>query len=78
MGQHSLDALPLCNRIDREVYVMPERMYRVVLTVKQDYEFFVNARNDEEAVEEACCKELDDGVMINDNYECECETVEVQ
>ena len=57
---------------------MPERMYRVVLTVKQDYEFFVSARNDEEAVEEACCKELDDGLMINDNYECECETVEVQ
>ena len=35
---------------------MPERMYRVVLTVKQDYEFFVNARNDEEALEEAWCK----------------------
>jgi hypothetical protein len=57
---------------------MPERMYRVVLTVKQDYEFFVSARNDEEAVEEACCVELDDGLMINDNYECECVTVEVQ
>ena len=57
---------------------MSERMYRVVLTVKQDYEFFVNASSNEEAVEEACCKELDDGVMINDNYECECETVEVQ
>ena len=57
---------------------MPERMYRVVLTVKQDYEFFVSASNDEEAVEEACCKKLDDGVMINDNYECECETVEAQ
>jgi len=57
---------------------MSERMYRVVLTVKQDYEFFVSARNDEEAVEEACCMELDDGMMINDNYECECTTVEVQ
>ena len=57
---------------------MPERMYRVVLTGKQDYEFFVSASNDEEAVEEACCKKLGDGLMINDNYECECETVEAQ
>ena len=57
---------------------MPDKTYRVVLTVKQDYEFFVSASNDQEAVEEACCKELDDGRMINDNYERECETVEVQ
>ena len=57
---------------------MIDRTYRVVLTVKQDYEFFVSARNDEEAVEEACCMELDDATMINDNYECECVTVEVQ
>tara|TARA_Y100000114_G_scaffold57986_1_gene53059 strand:- start:343 stop:519 length:177 start_codon:yes stop_codon:yes gene_type:complete len=58
--------------------MMPEKIYRVVLTVKQDYEFFVSASNDEEAVEEACCKELAFGRMINDNYECEVETVEVQ
>ena len=57
---------------------MSESMYLVVLTIKQDYEFFVSASNDEEAVEEACCKKLDDGLMINDNYECECETVEAQ
>ena len=57
---------------------MSERMYRVGLTIKQDYEFFVSASNDEEAVEEACCKKLDDGLMINDNYECECETVAAQ
>ena len=57
---------------------MPDKTYRVVLTVKQDYEFFVSAGNDEEAVEEACCKELDDGLMIKDDYECECVTVEVQ
>ena len=57
---------------------MIDRTYRVVLSVKQDYEFFVSARNDEEAVEEACCKELEDGLMIKDDYECECLTVEVQ
>jgi len=57
---------------------MLDRTYRVVLSVKQDYEFFVSARNDEEAVEEACCKELEDGLMIKDDYECECVTVEVQ
>jgi hypothetical protein len=58
--------------------MMLDRTYRVVLTVKQDYEFFVTAKDADGAVEEACCKELDDGVMINDNYECECTTVEVQ
>ena len=57
---------------------MIDRTYRVVLSVKQDYEFSVSARNDEEAVEEACCKELEDGLMIKDDYECECLTVEVQ
>ena len=57
---------------------MLDRTYRVVLTVKQDYEFFVTAEDADSAVEEACCKELDDGLMINDNYECEVETVEVQ
>jgi len=57
---------------------MPDKTYRVVLTVKQDYEFFVSAGNDEEAVEEACCKELDDGLMIKDDYECECIKVEAQ
>ena len=57
---------------------MLDRTYRVVLSVKQDYEFFVSARNDEEAVEEACCKELEDGLMIKDDYECECLAVEVQ
>ena len=57
---------------------MLDRTYRVVLTVKQDYEFFVTAEDADGAVEEACCKELDDGMMINDNYECECITVEVQ
>lgn len=57
---------------------MLDRTYRVVLTVKQDYEFFVTAEDADGAVEEACCKELDDGLMINDNYECEVETVEAQ
>ena len=57
---------------------MLDRTYRVVLTVKQDYEFFVTAEDADGAVKEACCKELDDGLMINDNYECECTTVEVQ
>lgn len=58
--------------------LMLDRTYRVVLTVKQDYEFFVTAEDADGAVEEACCKELDDGLMINDNYECECITVEAQ
>ena len=58
--------------------MMLDRTYRVVLTVKQDYEFYVTAEDADGAVEEACCKELDDGLMINDNYECECTTVEVQ
>ena len=57
---------------------MPDKTYRVVLTVKQDYEFFVTAEDADLAIDEACCRELDDGLMINDNYECECETVEVQ
>jgi hypothetical protein len=57
---------------------MLDRTYRVVLSVKQDYEFFVTAEDADDAVEEACCVELDDGLMINDNYECECVTVEVQ
>ena len=57
---------------------MIDRTYRVVLSVKQDYEFFVTATDADDAVEEACCKELEDGLMIKDDYECECLTVEVQ
>jgi len=57
---------------------MIDRTYRVVLSVKQDYEFFVTAEDADGAVEEACCMELDDGMMINDNYECECIKVEAQ
>ena len=57
---------------------MIDRTYRVVLTVKQDYEFFVTATDTDDAVEAACCKELEDGLMIKDDYECECLTVEVQ
>jgi hypothetical protein len=57
---------------------MLERTYRVVLSVKQDYEFFVTAEDADDAVEEACCMELEDGLMIKDDYECECLTVEVQ
>ena len=57
---------------------MLDRTYRVVLSVKQDYEFFVTAEDADDAVEEACCKELEDGLMIKDDYECECLVVEVQ
>ena len=57
---------------------MPDKTYRVVLTVKQDYVFYVTAEDADGAVEEACCKELEDGLMIKDDYECEVETVEVQ
>jgi hypothetical protein len=57
---------------------MIDRTYRVVLSVKQDYEFFVTAEDADDAVEEACCMELEDGLMIKDDYECECLTVEVQ
>ena len=57
---------------------MIDRTYRVVLSVKQDYEFFVTAEDADDAVEEACCMELEDGLMIKDDYECECTTVEVQ
>ena len=57
---------------------MLNRTYRVVLSVKQDYEFFVTATDADDAVEEACCKELEDGLMIKDDYECECLAVEVQ
>ena len=57
---------------------MLDRTYRVVLSVKQDYEFFVTAEDADDAVEEACCMELEDGLMIKDDYECECVTVEVQ
>ena len=34
---------------------MPDKTYRVVLSVKQDYEFFVTAEDADGAVEEACC-----------------------
>ena len=57
---------------------MLNRTYRVVLSIKQDYEFFVTAEDADDAVEEACCMELDDGLMIKDDYECECLTVEAQ
>ena len=57
---------------------MLDRTYRVVLSIKQDYEFFVTAEDADGAVEEACCKELEDGLMIKDDYECECLAVEVQ
>jgi len=57
---------------------MLNRTYRVVLSVKQDYEFFVTATDADDAVEEACCMELDDGLMIKDDYECECIKVEAQ
>ena len=43
---------------------MLNRTYRVVLSVKQDYEFFVTAEDADDAVEEACCMELDDGMML--------------
>lgn len=56
---------------------MLDRTYRVVLTVKQDYEFFVTAEDADGAVKEACCKELDDDKLFR-IYECECTTVEVQ
>jgi hypothetical protein len=57
---------------------MLNRTYRVVLSIKQDYEFFVTAEDADDAVEEACCMELDDGLMIKDDYECECIKVEAQ
>ena len=56
---------------------MLARTYRGVLGQSRDVEFYVVAEDSDDAVEKACEQELDDGILIADDYELECLEVEV-
>ena len=56
---------------------MLARTYRVVLRQTRDFEFHVFAEDSDDAVEKACEQELDNGLLIADDYELECLEVEI-